>query len=67
MDHHVDDGSRIHGGVAVMIEVVATTVPCSRCGGTGNELLSMYRQCSACGGYGRVHVDIPPSEESVGA
>lgn len=25
---------------------------CSRCGGTGNELLFMYRQCAQCGGTG---------------
>jgi DnaJ-class molecular chaperone len=25
---------------------------CQRCGGTGNELLFMYRQCQACGGDG---------------
>lgn len=25
---------------------------CKRCGGTGNELLSMYRKCAACEGTG---------------
>ena len=25
---------------------------CTYCGGTGNELYSMYRQCRACGGDG---------------
>lgn len=25
---------------------------CSRCNGTGNELLSMYRECQACKGDG---------------
>jgi len=25
---------------------------CSRCGGTGNELMSMWRRCEACGGSG---------------
>lgn len=25
---------------------------CNRCDGTGNELLSMYKQCQACGGDG---------------
>jgi len=27
---------------------------CDRCGGTGNELLSMYRKCPDCGGTGIV-------------
>lgn len=26
---------------------------CERCGGTGNELYSMYRRCSDCNGMGR--------------
>lgn len=26
--------------------------PCRECGGTGNELLGMYRRCAACGGTG---------------
>ena len=26
---------------------------CERCGGTGNELMSMWRRCSDCGGSGR--------------
>lgn len=25
---------------------------CKRCGGTGNEMLSMYKRCSDCGGTG---------------
>lgn len=25
---------------------------CERCGGTGNELMSMYKQCQACNGDG---------------
>ena len=25
---------------------------CDRCGGTGNELYSMYRKCSQCDGVG---------------
>jgi DnaJ-class molecular chaperone len=25
---------------------------CSRCEGTGNEFMFMYRQCKACGGDG---------------
>lgn len=25
---------------------------CSRCGGTGNELLFAYRRCATCGGRG---------------
>lgn len=25
---------------------------CKRCGGTGNELFSMYRKCRACNGTG---------------
>jgi uncharacterized OB-fold protein len=25
---------------------------CKRCGGTGNELFSMYRMCKNCGGTG---------------
>lgn len=29
-------------------------IVCERCDGTGNELLSMYRQCQACGGRGYV-------------
>jgi hypothetical protein len=27
---------------------------CGRCGGTGNELLTMYRQCEWCKGTGRL-------------
>ncbi len=30
----------------------AGNVPCSRCDGTGNELLSMWRACQACEGTG---------------
>lgn len=25
---------------------------CSRCGGTGNQLMFMYQKCEACGGDG---------------
>lgn len=26
---------------------------CDRCGGTGNEILFMYKKCTACNGNGR--------------
>ena len=31
-----------------------TLMLCRRCGGTGNELYAMYRQCTQCGGVGVV-------------
>lgn len=39
------------------LEVVAhdsTLIICQWCGGTGNELYSMYRRCPECGGVGVV-------------
>ena len=30
---------------------------CFRCGGTGNELVNLYRACSDCGGTGQAQAD----------
>ena len=32
--------------------LLALKLPCAWCSGTGNELLSMYRECPVCGGTG---------------
>ena len=37
-------------------EASRTLVMCERCGGTGNEFYSMYRECSDCGGVGVVEI-----------
>ena len=34
-------------------EQIPVSKQCERCGGTGNELLYMYRECSDCGGSGK--------------
>ena len=33
-------------------DLIPAVQRCARCGGTGNEMLFMYRQCQACGGDG---------------
>lgn len=33
-----------------------TIAVCGRCGGTGNELYSMYRECEECKGLGTVKI-----------
>lgn len=33
-------------------QITACIAICQHCGGTGNELYSMYRTCIACGGSG---------------
>ena len=36
---------------------------CERCEGTGNELMSKYRQCSDCLGKGHIHQSYPPIDK----
>lgn len=38
---------------------------CRRCGGTGNELLGLYRKCSDCGGVGRLPIEQRHSRSNV--
>jgi hypothetical protein len=33
-------------------ELIPESQRCKNCGGTGNELLFMYRECRECGGSG---------------
>jgi len=35
--------------------LAAGHAPCVQCGGTGNELLTVYRTCCLCDGWGRWH------------
>ncbi len=49
-----------HHGIAqdeFLKEQIPENHRCDNCGGTGNQLYSMYQECQMCGGTGKKHFD----------
>ena len=53
-DEKLAEGYPIHViGDMFKADQVPEADRCGRCGGTGNQLLSMFQECEGCGGDGR--------------